>query len=1023
MIPTFSSSHCLPEDLAIKRLGDYLQLDKHQSDLIAQKAADWIGKIRVQKGKLGEVEQFLAHYKLSSPQGLALMTMAESLLRIPDSDTQDELIAEKMSDLSWDDMSSALPSMKVASFGLNLAQKTLGSFLGGVSKPVIRKAMIEAVKHIGGQFVMGETIDQAIKMGRSTIENGYRLSFDMLGEGARCAEDAQRYFENYKHAAQKIGAMEQNNTYTDLAKRSGLSVKLSALHPRYHYTHAQECVDDIYLKLKEICNICQDKNISLTLDAEEADRLDLSFYIIEKIIADPDFKNWTGLGFAIQAYDKRCFYLIDDLYHLCDIHNRSVQIRLVKGAYWDTEIKRSQSGGHENYPVFTRKENTDLSYLACAKKLLSYRTRFYPMFATHNAHTAQAIFHLAGNDISGFEFQRLYGMGEALGDLLKAKQTTTIYAPVGPFEDLLPYLVRRMLENGANTSFVNKIRDLSVPENELAADPVQKSLQETQAHHPLIPLPQDLFGAQRRNSQGLDLSCRLKRQEFLAELEKNRFDTSRAVTSIIDGQWPLKYNQAALSHFSPNDRSNKMAESWDFDVKEIEYLYKVAEQGFKVWKKTPHKDRRAILEKCATALEERRIYFASLLIHEAGKTIPDTLAEIREAVDFIRYYASEADGLFSQSGKILQGYTGEENRLYLEPRGIFVCISPWNFPLAIFVGQMMAALATGNAVIVKPAEQTPIVAFEFVRLMMEMGLPKNVCSLVLGDGKIGQTLIEHKKCAGVVFTGSTETAKRIQNCLAQRPDGPIIPFIAETGGQNAMIVDSSALPEHVVDDVMISAFGSAGQRCSALRVLFLQQEIADKVLSLLSKSLQCWHVGTSASLSTDIGPVIDDTARNHLQSHIDYCLKHAKLIAKQDIPKDITGSFIAPHIFEIPSLDFLTTEHFGPILHVVRYAKQDLNKILADIQSTGYGLTFGLHTRLQSKMDDLSQNLNVGNIYINRSMIGAVVGVQPFGGFGLSGTGPKAGGPYYLHRFVVEKTISNNTMAIGGNISLLSHMN
>lgn len=1014
MTPTFAIDHLRDEESCVAALLDALKWDETRSRRVEAEAASLIESIRNQKGDPGEIETFLSHYPLDSPEGLALMSLAEALLRIPDAATRDALIAEKMESGDWQGTGTGL--MKLAGVGMGLAQKTLSSFLGRLGRPVVRKGMEEAVRRIGKQFVIGETITEALQNAGALEKKGYLLSYDMLGEGARTAEDAARYFAAYLDAARKIGSSVADRSLPPHQK-PGMSVKLSALDPRYCWSQRRTCLPSLIEKLTQLCGLAASYNIPLTIDAEEADRLELSWEIVTVLASLPDLKSWDGLGMAVQAYDKRAFRLLDDLAALCRNEGRRMQIRLVKGAYWDTEIKRAQIAGLADYPVFTRKANTDLSYLACARKLMEEREIFYPMFASHNATTVAAILDLAGDRRGGFEFQRLYGMGGALHDrVVAAESPVRVYAPTGSYGDLLPYLVRRMLENGANSSFVNKVRG-NTEILSLTADPVAKAAFNTPKRQPALPLPCDLYGTGRRNSAGIDLSAAAQRDALLGAIPGLLHSAQKPVTPVIGGDWPLK-SGSPQSHFCPGLNGERIADVWDTTADLIDRAFATAREGFLQWAATPAATRAACLRRLGDLLEGQTPLFVGLLQQEAGKTLSDALAEIREAIDFCRYYAEEGEALFG-GGEVMPGPTGEENILTLAGRGVFVCISPWNFPLAIFLGQIVAALMAGNSVIAKPAEQTPVIAFEAVRLILSAGVPADVITLLPGDGRIGAALVAHAGTDGVAFTGSTEAARLINRALAAKEQA-IVPLIAETGGQNAMIVDSSALPEQVVDDVLTSAFGSAGQRCSALRVLFLQHEIADRVLTLLRGAMQELKVGNPRDQATDIGPVIDAEALKLLQDHKARLQDFGRLIGETPLPEDLNGFYFAPCAYEIDSLSRLSREVFGPILHVIRYAAGERESVIAAINASGYGLTFGLHSRLPGEAEKTAGRIAAGNIYINRSMIGAVVGVQPFGGRGLSGTGPKAGGPYYLHRFATEKLVSTNTTATGGNIGLLT---
>lgn len=961
-----------------------LDWDAARAARVKTHALGMVDTIRSQKGGTTEIETFLQHYSLTSAEGEALMSLAESLLRIPDGETADLLIAEKLAVSDWKGLGGDQFFMKAAGSGMALA-KGVGSFFGALGKPLIRKAMRETVKRLGGQFVLGETIQSALGTAqKNAAETGYRFSFDMLGEGARTEDDALRYFKAYQNAIDHVGTLSE--PALSVHKRHGVSVKLSALHPRYSWAQAEYCCPVLIERLTHLAKMAASYDIPLTVDAEESERLEISLEIIANVVrAIPDFEkgsDWGGFGLAVQAYDRRCLSVIDYIAGLAKKTGIMLQVRLVKGAYWDGEIKRAQVAGWPDYAVFQRKSQTDLSYLCAAQKMLQNRDVIYPMFATHNAYTAAAILDMAGVDRQGFEFQRLHGMGSALGDYLRQKEQmpVTVYAPVGPYEDLLPYLVRRMLENGANASFVAKIRDVRVSPDDLLADPVARVRAETEPEP--LPLPAEIYGAERSNSRGPDLSRAKTRRLFFSGIPHG-FSVSLPLSQPVDR------------------------------------LFERAGAAFSGWNSVPASERAARLSRAADLMEAKTPELMALLQGEGKKTFADAIAEIREAVDFCRYYAAQGARDFAADGEVLTGYTGEGNRLRLSGRGVFVCISPWNFPLAIFCGQVVAALMAGNSVIAKPAEQTPQIGAFCVDLLHQAGVPHDVLLLAVGDGHLGAELVAHKKVAGVVFTGSTSVAQHIARSLASK-DGPIVPLIAETGGQNAMIVDSSALPEQVVDDVVLSAFGSAGQRCSALRVLYLQDDIADRVIGLLRGAMAELKVGYPQDVATDVPPVIDAEAQQNLLDHVAYLQSFATKIAVVPAPLDAKDVFVAPQAYEISSLSQLRGEVFGPILHVIRYQAKHLDQVIADINATGFGLTFGIQSRLKSRFSYLSDRIRAGNIYINRSMIGAVVGVQPFGGMGLSGTGPKAGGPHYLHRFATEQAISDNIMAGGGNVDLIS---
>lgn len=1012
--PPFAAAHLSDEATCVDILLSALEWDSSRSRRVKLQAERFTRRILSHKGGLGEIETILHAYPLAGPEGVALMTLAEALLRIPDAAHADALIAEKLAAGTWKAKGGS-GLMKLAGVGMRLARKMLETFPGDLERSLIRKSTEEAMRRIGQQFVVGEDITSALSAAKKLKHTGCSISYDMLGEGARTAADADRYFETYAAAADTIAKAKGSS-------RPGMSVKLSALHPRYDWTQKDRCVPEIIDRLSQLCRRAAESNIALTVDAEEADRLEISWEIIYRTARLPELRGWEGLGLAIQAYDRRCFQLIDAISNLAAEVGRKIQVRLVKGAYWDTEIKRAQVAGLPDYPVFTRKANTDLSYLAGARKLLARRDRLYPMFGTHNAHTVAAVLDMAGN-AGGFEFQRLYGMGEVLYDEVLAEYPVpvTIYGPVGRHEDLLPYLIRRMLENGANTSFVHQI--LATANDAPLRDPVEKAAEANSKRNPGIPLPQDLYGGARRNSTGRDLSTEMVRTRFLEQVSASWASRAVEVTPIINARSPVKsgplISGKRRQQVSPADKNETVAYIWDTTIDDLGLAFDAARQGFRNWSKIPAAERAATLRRAADLVELNAPKLVGLLQHEGGKTILDSLSEVREAVDFCRYYAAEGERLFTENGTLLRGPTGEENRLLLEARGIFVCISPWNFPLSIFMGQIAAALMAGNSVIAKPAEQTPVIAFEAMRLLLEAGVPPAAITFLPGDGRIGAAVVVHADVAGVVFTGSVEVGRLVNRALAAK-EGVIVPLIAETGGQNAMLVDSTALPEQVIDDVMLSAFGSAGQRCSALRVLYLQHEIADKMIELLRGALQELRIGDSRATSTDVGPIIDADALKSLTSHVGNLKGFGRLIGQAPLPKGLAGWYIAPTAYEIDSISRLPGEVFGPILHVIRYAANDLARIIHDINSTGYGLTFGIHSRLQQRAAEIARRIEAGNVYINRSIIGAVVGVQPFGGRGLSGTGPKAGGPNYLLRFANEKAVSINTTAIGGNVVLLN---
>lgn len=981
MIYPFSSYLYKDETEVVQELLDSLDWSGEVSQSVCAKAATLVEDVRAQKKKGGQLEAFLQEFSLNTEEGLAMMSLAEALLRIPDAATANALIKDKVAATRWlqkQDHGSLLS--RAAAFGLKATRATLDSVFSRLGEPVIREAMVQAMQIMGKQFVLGSTIDGAFERGKTWQAQGYGLSYDMLGEGARDAHTAQSYFDAYAHAITFLSA----NNGQDVHENSSISVKLSALHPRYTYAQKERCVPDITRQLLALCRLAVDSNMRLTVDAEEVARLDISVQIIENILRDPVCENWDGFGLAVQAYQKRALPLIAYLGDVALDLNRHIHMRLVKGAYWDSEIKHAQMHGFVDYPVFTCKRNTDLSYLACAQRMFSYSDCVYPMFATHNAHTLYAVQALAGD--KRYEYQRLHGMGEGLYARLMEQNPhvkASIYAPVGPHKDLLPYLVRRLLENGANSSFVNQILDRDVPAQDLVGDPVMR-VRAAQLHrHSSIALPADIFGEVRQNSRGYDLDDPESTGDLIAYID-------RYILLDINGQ------------------------NTENDIKNARIR---AKSAFKPWSESDVQQRANVLDEVADSFEVNAYELIAILVKEAGKTLPDACDELREAVDFCRYYAARARQDFHEDGILMPGYTGELNRLTLHGRGTFVCISPWNFPLAIFTGQVVAALVAGNCVLAKPASQTPYIAQRAVEIMHAAGVPRDVLHLIIGNGALGGYMVSQVDVAGVAFTGSTATAKIIQKSLAEH-NPSIVPFIAETGGQNAMIVDSSALLERVVDDVIHSAFGSAGQRCSALRVLYVQDDIAEAFVKLLAGAMDEVVVGDPSSLSTDVGYIIDAQAKNALDEHVSYILGHGKLIKR--VESDEHPRLFAPIAVEIDDISVLKGEVFGPVLHVVRFKASELDRIVDEINATGFGLTFGLQSRIDARHKDLAGRVRAGNIYVNRGMTGAVVGVQPFGGMGLSGTGPKAGGPHYLKAFAQEKLVCTDTTASGGNASLVS---
>ena len=997
-------------------------LPAEMRDRITKRARALVNEVRRQADH-GGIDSLMQEYDLSSQEGVVLMCLAEALLRIPDTQTVDNLIYDKISAGDWEKHLGQSDSLFVSAstWGLMLTGRMVklkdsqGIFMRLVQRsgePIIRQAITQSMSILGRQFVMGRNIKAALERANSDRKKGYRHSFDMLGEAARTIQDADTYFHAYEDAISAVGEASGGRGPIEAP---GISVKLSALHPRYEPAQGGRILKELMPRLRELALLARDKNINFNIDSEEAFRIDLSMELIHLLLTDPAFEGWDGLGLALPTYQKRAFNIIDWLADLARRQNRRLMVRLVKGAYWDAEIKHGQEQGLEGYPVFTRKASTDVSYMACVRKVLAAREVFFPQFATHNAQTVAAVIELAGNR-RDFEFQRLHGMGEALYEQVTANEgiPCRIYAPVGSHEDLLAYLVRRLLENGSNTSFVNRIVDRDAPIEAIIADPVTKVSGLLQIPHPRISLPRDIFG-DRKNSKGIDLSDILNLRELAAGMEAAAEQEWRA-TPLINGVAKAGEEKPV---FNPADRRQQVGVVTEADADDVSRALNIAGHGAPRWNATPTEERAACLERAADLMEGEMAILMTLCTHEAGKTIMDGVSEVREAVDFCRFYAARARADFS-SALDLPGPTGETNQLRWHGRGVFICISPWNFPLAIFMGQVTAALAAGNAVIAKPAEQTPLIAAYAVALLHRAGVPGDAVQLLPGDGTIGASLVDDPRIGGVAFTGSTETAWAINRTLAAR-QGPIIPLIAETGGQNVMIVDSSALPEQVVADVLTSSFQSAGQRCSALRVLYIQEDIAERIINMLAGAMAELSVGDPSLLSTDVGPVIDENARNILQIHGQRMTQEGRLIYRSELPPDTAhGTFVPPQAFEIGGIAELKREVFGPILHVVRYKASELDQVIAAINGTGYGLTFGIHSRIDNTIRYVTERVRAGNAYANRNIIGAAVGVQPFGGEGLSGTGFKAGGPHYLYRYATERTLCINTAAAGGNASLMS---
>ncbi|ELY2640972.1 trifunctional transcriptional regulator/proline dehydrogenase/L-glutamate gamma-semialdehyde dehydrogenase [Cronobacter sakazakii] len=1008
---------------AVPMLLEQARLPQPVAEKTHQLAWSLAEKLRNQKtasGRAGMVQSLLQEFSLSSQEGVALMCLAEALLRIPDKATRDALIRDKISNGNWQSHIGRSPSLFVnaATWGLLFTgrlvsthneaslSRSLNRIIGKSGEPLIRKGVDMAMRLMGEQFVTGETIAEALANARKLEEKGFRYSYDMLGEAALTAADAQAYMVSYQQAIHAIGKASNGR---GIYEGPGISIKLSALHPRYSRAQYDRVMEELYPRLKSLTLLARQYDIGINIDAEEADRLEISLDLLEKLCFEPELAGWNGIGFVIQAYQKRCPFVIDYLIDLATRSRRRLMIRLVKGAYWDSEIKRAQMEGLEGYPVYTRKVYTDISYLACAKKLLAVPNLIYPQFATHNAHTLAAIYNLAGQNYypGQYEFQCLHGMGEPLYEQVvgkisdgKLNRPCRIYAPVGTHETLLAYLVRRLLENGANTSFVNRIADNTLSLDDLVADPVsaveQLAAQEGRVGlpHPKIPLPQDLYGEGRVNSAGLDLANEHRLASLSSSLLNSALQKWRALpmleNTVDDGELAPVINPA-----EPRDIVGYAREATEAEVAQA---LESAVNNAPIWFATPPQERAAILERAAVLMEDQTQTLIGILVREAGKTFANAIAEVREAVDFLRYYA----------GQVRDDFDNETHR----PLGPVVCISPWNFPLAIFTGQVAAALAAGNSVLAKPAEQTPLIAAQGIQILLEAGVPQGVVQLLPGRGEtVGAQLTGDPRVRGVMFTGSTEVATLLQRNIADRldPQGRPTSLIAETGGLNAMIVDSSALTEQVVVDVVASAFDSAGQRCSALRVLCLQEEIADHTLTMLKGAMAECRMGNPGRLTTDIGPVIDADAKAGIERHIQTMRAKGRKVfqAARDNSADArewqTGTFVMPTLIELESFDEMKKEVFGPVLHVVRYNRNNLAGLIEQINKAGYGLTLGVHTRIDETIAQVTGSAHVGNLYVNRNMVGAVVGVQPFGGEGLSGTGPKAGGPLYLYRLLASR--------------------
>ena len=1017
------------EAMSVEQL---LHGNRVDSALASQVAKGWVEELRQQASQSGLNEAFMREYDLSSDEGIILMSLAEALLRIPDAESAQQLIHDYLSKGDWLNHLGHSGSywVNAASWGLQLSQQVvtladeaapqlwqrLATRLGA---PLLQQAISRAMGLLGHQFVMGKDITSALARATKQLSPLHYFSYDMLGEAALCEGDASQYYEAYYDAITALAYSSDSNI--PLHQRQSISIKLSALHPRYEYAQHDRLVAELTPKLLALACHAKQCGISMTLDAEESERLAMSLEVFYQLYNDSSLADWPGLGLAVQAYQKRACAVVDWLISLAQQSQKMIPVRLVKGAYWDNEIKRAQQQGLSAYPVFTRKQNTDVSYLVCAQRLLD-SPHIYCQFATHNAHTIAAIIQMA-DDNRPFEFQRLHGMGESLYKIVHGKGyqiPVRVYAPVGSYRELLPYLVRRLLENGANSSFVNRIWDEKISASTVVEDPVSYVTGLTDYAHPGIPLPANIYGERRKNAQGFNLNDACQVTQLQLGIEHALQSDYRVI--------PLGYGMADLLNdgidsygvYNPANQSQRLGTVLFADAKQLDHALQSALNGATDWLLSAPEYRAGILQRCAELLEQQHLHLLALLIAEGGKTLSDAVAELREAVDFCRYYAAQLVNELSQP-IVMPGPVGEDNQLNWAGRGVFVAISPWNFPMAIFTGQIAAALAAGNCVLAKPAHQTPILAQQIIKLFYQAGIPDNVLYFLPASGSlVSQHWLADSRIAGAVFTGSTDTAQKINQTLAMR-SGPIVPLIAETGGQNAMIVDSSALPEQVVKDVIRSAFNSAGQRCSALRVLYLQDEIAERVIELLKGAMAELVIGDPAELRTDVGPVIDEEAYDTLVLHAAQLEAKGTLLYQTPLNDKLPeGYFVAPSLFEIDSINALPHEVFGPMLHIVRYSAHSLNEILDEINQCGYGLTLGIHSRIDQRIERIRRRAHVGNIYINRDMVGAVVGVQPFGGEGLSGTGFKAGGPHYIYRFCTERSVSINSAALGGNAQLLN---
>ncbi len=1016
------------EKEVVNHLQNYLIPEyKKKKNNIYDRANDIVNSIRKNIKLKNPIENLIQEYSLDTQEGTVLLCLAEALLRIPDNKTIDRLLEDKFSSVDWkthikSDKGLFINASSWAFFltgnilDKNISDKdkldeTYKSLIKKSSEPIIRIAVKKAVSILAKQFVFKSTIEEGVELAKSKKYKNNFFSFDMLGEGARTMEDGNRYLKAYENSIHQVGR--KINSSTNIKYTNGVSIKISAIHPRYERNKIEDLYIELFPKLLKLCELAKEYNIQLCIDAEENYRLVLSLILFEKLSSHNNLKGWNGLGLAVQAYQKRAFYVIDWLEKLALRDKRIINVRLVKGAYWDTEIKLAQEQGIKNYPVFTRKSLTDLSWMACAKKLFSMQKNIFPQFATHNAYSIAFVEEFGKDKV--FEFQRIHGMADNVDEYFNKYSGDNypkcrIYAPVGEYNDLLPYLMRRLLENGANTSFINKINDPKLDIKDITTDPIDIIKGYTDISNPKIPLPKDIFLPSRKNSKGYDLDnedTRLEMQNIFASSISNY-----KAYSIIEGK---NANDQTHNVFNPSDLSHQLGSVAFSSENTIKKSLDAAFNFFIIWKNIDIKEKVLIVEKFAALLEKNQKKLIKICVSEAGKTIEDSINDLREAIDFCHYYSKEAIDLFSEP-TILKGPTGEKNKLIYEGKGVIFTISPWNFPIAIFIGQIVSALLSGNTVVAKPAEQTSIISYEITKFFFEAGLPNGALQLILGKGDvIGNIVLKDKRIKGVAFTGSLETAKLIQNNLNNK-EGEFVPFMAETGGLNFMIVDSSALTEQVIDDAIESGFNSSGQRCSALRILAIQEEVYDKTIEMLIGASKKLEIGAPNLLKTDIGPVIDNDSLNKINEHIKYF--SSQILVSLPINIAQKGYYVSPTIIEINSLDQVKEEIFGPVIHVYKYKSNEIEKLISDINKMNYGLTLGIQSRIENTINYIFHNANIGNIYINRNIIGAVVGSQPFGGRGLSGTGPKAGGPNYLLKFTNEKTYSYDTTAAGGNASL-----